>query len=539
MHTPLALWRSRLARLALASALVLALVVSWASPAEALDLKLPDSSASLRVGVTQSLTAEYHSDFDPIAGNPADKYFDFKNRSQILVMHGTTSFSLRMDGSWFIGLEDQPAGQEKRSTTTVEKVTLSSIQRNFDATAGDFYIRVGRGIALDLTKVDELTRDTTVRGGRLELRFGAVRGLVFGGWINPVDVDDATEQRRKVPSDLVGGGVLEIRAHRNLRFGAHYVGLGMQDAQGGRKATHVLGATVEAPAIADRLTLYAEVDYLNAVEGVSVGEGFATYFSGVLNLGPLAFMFEFRFYDNFEIRNNFGGERDTYIYARSPTATRPKQQILNAKSVMGPRLRVDLRLGKTILFASINYFYRSDATPDQDFFSAGLWVLDGFGGLQAPILGGNMELQGGYRYDTGKRPTGEEFTDYSQLFFEGEISVPVARGHNVEMQFEYRKLVKPGDHRFWDFSIGASWRPSRFFAIGFTYEYSTEFTVIEATDGTPRTHFGSGQATVNFTPTSYARLFVGSTRGGLLCLDGFCRTVPPFIGARTELVFQF
>ncbi|MCK5799400.1 MAG: hypothetical protein KAI47_19550, partial [Deltaproteobacteria bacterium] len=152
-------------------------------PASAFNLKLPKSSATLRVGITQSIIGEYHADFDVLSGNPNDKYFDFKNRSEFLLMHGTTSFRLRLDGYWFVGVGEllDPQGlptARPTSKTMVEKVTLSSIQRHFDATAGDFYIRVGRGIALDLTKIDELTRDTTVRGGRLELRHGIVRGLV-------------------------------------------------------------------------------------------------------------------------------------------------------------------------------------------------------------------------------------------------------------------------------------------------------------------------------------------------------------------------
>ncbi len=531
-----------------------ALVLLYAVTAEAVELRLPSTSATLRVGVTQSLIGDYHLDIDNLTGNPGDNFFGLKNRSTLVVMHGTTSFTLRIDGNWYVGADTIVDGSgtplpgpngdplaRPSSTTSVEKVTLSSIQRAFDVTAGDFYIRIGRGIAIDITKLDELTQDTTVRGGRIELRVGVVRVLAFGGWINPLEVDNDTDLRRRVPADLVGGGRLEVAPHRNVRLGAHYVGYGMQNVDGGRDASHVLGLTFEFPNLADVLTLYTEFNYLNAVEGLSLGSGTAVYFSGTLNLGRWAFLLEFRHYNDFQIKNDFQrqGEtsaRDVYIYSRAPTLTRPKQEIINNSRVLGPRLRVDLRIGRAIFFLSGGMFWRATPSAEDSFFDSAVRVVDVYGGIQSPILGGNMEIQGGYRFDTLKE-TGQ--TDYSQLYLEGEISVPIRGSHNVEVQGEYRKLQKVGSE-YWDMLFGVSYRPNRFWAVGLSYSYSNEFSKIDLPEGVAaREHFVSGQGTVNFTPTSYARIFVGTTRGGLRCLDGFCRTVPPFVGARTEVVFQF
>jgi len=166
-------------------------------------------------------------------------------------------------------------------------------------------------------------------------------------------------------------------------------------------------------------------------------------------------------------------------------------------------------------------------------------AIDGFGGVQLPLLGGQLDTAGGYRVDTREGDEGETIIDYKQAFVEADLSIPVFRKHNFELQLEYRNISKQGND-FQDFTIAVSYRPFKWFSGGASYEYTTEFNSID-TEGeiSPRQHFGAVQATFNFTELSHARLFAGSTRGGLRCVDGFCRIFPPFIGVRTELVLQF
>lgn len=505
-------------------------------PALAVDLKLPDGHATLRVGISQTTIAEYHADFDKFTGDEPDKFFDVKNRTNLVLMHGTTTFNLRFDGYWVGGAQD---GSSHRSATTLEKISLSSIQRSFDLTAGDFYIRIGRGIALDLTKVDELARDMTLRGARVQVRVGPVEVMGFGGWVNPLDVDDAIEEPRRLPSDIVAGGELKARVARVAILSLHYVGSRLEDRDGGDgTANHVLGVTTNLPNLAGKVGVYGEFNYLSRVQNGQISKGMAAYVSSTGNFGPLALLAEFKFYRRFLLRNDFGRqpgmssryEAAPFIYNRPPTLSHTSQEIINNSHIYGPRLRLDLRLNKVELHASYGYFSRTEeAIP----------IHDAFGGIYISQKRWKAELSGGYRADTRTDPTsGQKLVDYSKIYVAGKVNVQVYRGHSMELQGEFRKLEKTG-HGWTDIFLNVSYRPSPYFAGGVTYEHSSEFSADDTDQIRGRTDFGGVTATINFTGTSYFRFMGGSTRGGLRCVDGFCREFPPFIGAKGELVLQF
>ena len=113
------------------------------------------------------------------------------------------------------------------------------------------------------------------------------------------------------------------------------------------------------------------------------------------------------------------------------------------------------------------------------------------------------------------------------------------REHTLEFQGRIRDMQKL-DNDWWDMFLTVSYRPSKYFSGGLTYEYTKEHADrIDDPAANPRRHFGGVTLTANFTGTSYLRFYGGSTRGGLRCVDGFCRVFPPFIGAKGELVLQF
>lgn len=514
-------------------------VLCVARAASAADVPLPGDAGTATVTFTQALVGDYHSDGDVIEGNPDSAYGDINSRTDIVLLHGSTSFNLRVDGTGFFGTE---AGSEHQGRVGLEKVALSNIQRHFEVTAGDFYIRVGRGLLLDLTRVSEVFRDTTLRGGQVRLRHGPVSGVVFGGWVNPLDMDYYEEVPRRVPSDVIGGGRVEVQASRHVRAAAHYVGGGLQPLAGGaiRNATHSVGGSVELSGLFDRVNLYGEYDYMSIARSDEVLHGHGVYFSANGNFGALAALAEMKFYRHLLLHNDFGSAIDSYIYNRPPTLTRTKAEILNNHDVIGGRLRLDWRVGPldTVLYANYGRFFSSDALGDRGFFSSGVHMDDIFGGIQQPLPGGALDLSAGYRRDLRNLDDGASLTDYSQLFADAELSVTPFFGHTIELELQYRDITKSAKS-YWDFLASVGYRPSKYFALGGSYEYSNEFKDPDPTDAvTVRTHYGSVRATVNFTPSSFCRAFVGSTHGGVRCIDGFCREIPPFIGTKIELVIQ-
>jgi hypothetical protein len=509
------------------------------SRAAAFDLPLPGRSRILSVTLTQALIGEYHADDDALTGNPGEKYFDFKNRTDLVLLHGSTSFNLRFDANAFIGTND---GSLHQNRISLEKITLSSVQRRFDVTAGDYYVRVGRGLALDITRVDQLVRDTSLRGGLARVRSRWVDGLLFGGWANPLDVDDFSEVPVRIPSDVIGGARLEVRPRESLTLGLHYAGGGLQPQSGmSRNATHVLGGSVELPNVAERINLYAEFDYLSRAQGLEIIHGHGTYLSAAGTFGPFSALAEFKFYNHFQFRNDLGNEVSIFEYHRPPTLMRQKAEVLNNHDVIGPRVKLDLRLGSfgTVVFGNFGYFFVSDAGSKEDFFANGVTVFDVWGGIQQPLPGGALDLGGGWRRDAHDKD-GEKKIDYSETFFEGELSFQILRRQTIELEVRYRKLEKVGT-AFSHFYVGAGYRPSRYFSGGFSYEYSSEHSSKDTNPNDEigaRSHFGGVRATVNFNPSSFARIFGGTTAGGVRCIDGFCRDFPPFIGVKMEVVVQ-
>jgi len=73
------------------------------------------------------------------------------------------------------------------------KLNLRFKHRRFEATVGDFYVHLGRGMVFSVRKIDELGVDTTVRGAKVKGGFKAggvnVQGTAFAGQLNPLRID--------------------------------------------------------------------------------------------------------------------------------------------------------------------------------------------------------------------------------------------------------------------------------------------------------------------------------------------------------------
>ena len=79
------------------------------------------------------------------------------------------------------------------------KLYLGYTQPGIDATVGDFYVQLGRGLVFSVRKIDELAIDTTVRGGKLVLDHDfdpfRVALTAFGGQMNPVRFEETSGRR--------------------------------------------------------------------------------------------------------------------------------------------------------------------------------------------------------------------------------------------------------------------------------------------------------------------------------------------------------
>jgi hypothetical protein len=64
------------------------------------------------------------------------------------------------------------------------------------------------------------------------------------------------------------------------------------------------------------------------------------------------------------------------------------------------------------------------------------------------------------------------------------------------------------------------------------YDYTTEPVQ-------PKRDYFNGTVQWDFTSSSNLRLFAGAARGGLKCMSGVCRTVPPFEGVKLSATLRY
>lgn len=162
-------------------------------------------------GATQTLIPSQRVD---------DRYGEWLNRLNVRLFYWRLSLGLRLDSVVYLDPLDRTQAQEliveelgrpdlelenrfgrelhSRFSPVVypAKLWLGYSQPGLDATLGDFYAQLGRGLVFSVRKIDELGVDTTVRGGKLVLEEhrGDVKvgGTLFGGQLNPARIDTPT-----------------------------------------------------------------------------------------------------------------------------------------------------------------------------------------------------------------------------------------------------------------------------------------------------------------------------------------------------------
>ena len=240
----------RHARLALASTLAIVLA--------------PDAGAAeiggagnepIRVDVTEATSVYYNADNRNSRPGSVPTHLDddwgvWYNRLNVQGSWKSWQAGLRLDSAWFYTaphptetaltlLRERRGGSTNPEYTPEEgaffsnKVTEASGElatrytswiypakyyvgytgRDVEATIGDFYASLGRGLVLSVRKLDELASDTTVRGGRMTARIRAgdfrLRATAMGGAMNPLRLDEASGRYLGVTS-AVTPGVLAI-----------------------------------------------------------------------------------------------------------------------------------------------------------------------------------------------------------------------------------------------------------------------------------------------------------------------------------------
>jgi hypothetical protein len=209
-----------------------------ARPSRAVDVPIGDKRLTLDISNTTELG--YHFDNRNSApidlANPTlapsqyidDNYGDWFNRLQIRAFYWKLNAGVRLDSALFFRTLSRPGVQtlirdklgkdylalenrfneelhshygarlpgDVRALVYPSKLWVGFKNEWVDATLGDYYLQLGRGLVFSVRKIDEVGVDTTVRGAKVRVGRSVgnwrVEATAFGGQLNPIRIDYPT-----------------------------------------------------------------------------------------------------------------------------------------------------------------------------------------------------------------------------------------------------------------------------------------------------------------------------------------------------------
>ena len=275
------------------------------------------------------------------------------------------------------------------------KLYVTYATPDFEATVGDAYGSLGRGMVLSLRKLDELAADTSIQGGKVVARLRPFTFTAIVGLSNPVRIDEATGIALRDPDPnrtTVDGAVPGVNTSwsRDLLAGGRVdakIGsstLGVQAADIHRRADlgftgdptiesrDILngGASIAIPQVSKALPLnaYLEIAMQNRsrfseLPAANENKGYAAYGSLSLTEGIVTTTLEGKHYRGYYPARVYAdptryGAFRAVQYMTVPTLEMVTQDSLFDNScTSGSRARIDFHVTKSLLsFVSAAYF---------------------------------------------------------------------------------------------------------------------------------------------------------------------------------------
>jgi len=463
--------------------------------------------------------------------------------------------------------------RESRFDIRPERITLHWQRGPWTVDLGDSRAVLGRGLALSLRLDDILGVDLAVRGAQLAYDGGELYAKLLGGLANPQNLDPVTLQIVPDPGDILAGGEV------GYRFGdRQQVELGVQGTitefgeRGSPSAllretgrVGIAGVHLSLPALLDyRANFYAEYNQLwrndefvnrdGEVTQRDLRRGRALYgqfqWQALNNLSVLVEWKDYRDFQNQvrvdELRR--GEPVPQYQYSVLPALERDEERIRGTHNARGGRLQLDYGFFPGDWSLSGNFLgYGHAEDPEVDPWDDTL-VLHGYVEVQKANneidpdrVGWALDLVAGYRRETlitgGTDSAGiprspgdldweviHGIADGSIVF--GDHSLQLRLQHRIESRLE---TVEYAEYIRGEAVLTYSWRGIIRFAPAL--RWNTEFA------DAPSAYPGF-DVRWDFAPGSFLQAFGGRTPGGLVCSNGVCREVPPFEGARVDLVLR-
>jgi hypothetical protein len=503
----------------------------------AADTAAPPAAApvSFPVDVTATTTAGWHTD---------SEYGELFGRLNLSTVQGAWRGGLRLDTATFVS-PPSPAVEQRY---TLEKLSLAWTGRAFEVTAGDAYVSFGRGLGLSLRKLDELGIDTTLRGAKLLVHQGDFAGTLAAGYANINNVDEATGTSADDPYDLVAGLQGQVMLAERWHLGGYAAAVAFRDALGlvpvdpYTDRSYQLGVTVDAPRATERFGFYLEgmSQIVRTEPAADEPLGFGLYGTATAYLGRATLLFEGKAYGALTpLSPGFDAPAfDAVSYNSPPTVERVLQVIENPpRDIAGGRLRLDWSFSPALLaFASYGAFrdWQGYADPDAVGEIEPGTIHDPYAGVEVRWNQARSWAiaSGGWRVvmlDAGAVVRGDGHLELDVAHaLDDRWSLTLHALHQERAKRESQLL----DEEFREGTISAGFRLRPWISVAGGYDYTTEPTQ-------PQRDYFHANLGWDITPSSSLRLFAGSARGGLKCVSGVCRVLPPFEGVKLTATLRF
>ena len=567
-----------------------ALVVALTAPALSSPLgaeEEPGAGAATPIDfdLTWRLGFDYHTD-NQNARDDDDGYADLRNIAEAYTRFGDETLMLRVDTYTFFDPPDTVNMADPKTPYgndyVLERIAWTHESTDWSMTVGDFHAVLGRGIALSVRKIDDLGIDLAIRGARASYEGDDLRTTVLGGFTNSTNLEPTGERLIRdsctdsftgtecnplssYPNDLVAGGRMERRLPLGLWLGAHYVHEDHRNQSD--KRSHIAGASLELPDIAGLGELYLEYDEL-LMDGRK--DGRAIYGQATFSWKLLTLLAELKDYSNLDLsaKRSPGDSRYSepghdFVLHQPPTLERIDQIIHDNKDIYGGRLLVSFRIpyasGSMSTVLRANRLQLVAEPPSSDSYD----IHHTYGEVEHRFgFKAQIKASGGYRKEDGAKL-------FEMYHGEGQLEWAVWGRHSIKAAFKYEDwleedrdltsayVLNSKDYVKGDWSVGYGFAPS--LSVAYIQGFDTtddELTNrnrqlelvnagVEREEALQRAREKVAQTfhavEIAWEPCSYAalQLIAGSTRGGLRCVSGVCRTFPPFTGVRTMATLRY
>ncbi|MBI2896758.1 MAG: hypothetical protein HYY06_24590 [Deltaproteobacteria bacterium] len=520
---------------------------------------LPFLQAPTNASVEAATMIESHDDRDGFVGNSprggaeAIGRLDFRMTSARWVL--TTV------GTGFAPLTDRD-DPTRRDVVDLEEASLAgAITDRLRVVIGDHRPRFGRGLVLDVGSTSGQGHGSTpvvLRGARADLDAGPTTLTALGGLVHLAPVDRVTDLVVEPRNDVIGGARVEVRPTKRTTVSLEYAAASLGAPEGAVAAgEQLMGIAAELSPGGFGLGLYFEGVYQSLAVDARQLPGTGLYLAADYTAGPVTILLEGKDYNRF----SFGSLTPTFVppegaeappegwptippvrYHSPPTLERMGELQHGETNALGGRASITLRVtrGLTLEAAVVRQFH-FDAVGDEPrsgpngYFSRGVDSLHLYGG--ARIHGNGIDLTAGGGGSSGTDgETGDEHLRGRHA--DAAMEIQIVRGWTAAVSGEWRDRVTMGEPATIG-SVGLSVRSPGGITVGGRYEYSDELKDEDPNDVVvPRRHYSSVEAKVPFGRHEAFAMF-GGTAGGVRCLDGTCREVPPFQGFRAGMVLRF